>query len=111
RRASHVLVRIDEDTNDEQARERIESLGQRIESGEDFAAVAREGSEDPGSAAQGGDLGWVERGLMVPAFEEALFALDPGKVSDPVKTEYGYHLIRVDEVEAGHAETYEEARE
>lgn len=111
RRASHVLVRIDEDTNDEQARERIESLGQRIESGEDFAAVAREGSEDPGSAAQGGDLGWVERGLMVPAFEEALFALEPGTMSEPVKTEYGYHLIRVDEVEAGHAEKYEEARE
>lgn len=111
RRAAHVLVRIDDDTSDAQAKKHIETLAQRIESGEEFAAVAREASDDPGSAAQGGDLGWVERGLMVPAFEEALFALEPGKVSGPVKTEYGYHLIRVDEVESGHTQTFEEARE
>lgn len=70
----------------------------RIEAGESFAEVAKEVSEDPGSAPNGGDLGWFGRGQMVPEFEEAAFALDVGELSQPVKTDFGYHLILVDEI-------------
>jgi foldase protein PrsA len=65
----------------------------RLESGEDFAALANELSQDPGSPD--GDLGWFPRGMMVPEFEEAAFSLEPGATSDPVQTTYGYHIIQV----------------
>ncbi len=112
RKASHILVRVDEDTDEAAARARAEALKARIEAGEDFAAVAEEASDDPGSARQGGDLGWVERGMMVPAFDEALFAItETGQVSDPVRSEFGFHLIRVDEIEEGHTQTLDEVRD
>jgi peptidyl-prolyl cis-trans isomerase D len=106
RRAAHILVRAGE--GDET---RIEALAERIAAGEDFSEVAMEASEDPGSARAGGDLGWVEPGVMVPAFEEALFAMEPGTVSAPVRTEFGWHLIRLEEVERSSGATFEEARE
>jgi peptidyl-prolyl cis-trans isomerase D len=107
RRASHILVRAGDGAED-----RIKDLRQRIESSGDFAAVAAEASEDPGSAREGGDLGWVERGMMVPAFEAALFAMtEPGAVSEPVRTEFGWHLIRLEEVEQSGGASFEEARE
>ncbi|MEJ2515498.1 MAG: SurA N-terminal domain-containing protein [Gammaproteobacteria bacterium] len=112
RKASHILVRVDEETDEAAARARAEALKARIEGGEDFAAVAEEASDDPGSARQGGDLGWVERGMMVPAFDEALFAIrQTGTVSDPVRSEFGFHLIRVDEIEEGHTQTLDEVRD
>jgi peptidyl-prolyl cis-trans isomerase SurA len=91
----------------EAARAQADSLLQRIRAGEDFAALAREYSADPGSGAQGGDLGWFRRGQMVREFEETAFALPPDSVSEPVRTEFGYHLIKVDrsrpsEVKARH---------
>jgi peptidyl-prolyl cis-trans isomerase D len=107
RRASHILVRAGDG-----AEQRINELKKRIESSEAFAAVAAEASEDPGSAREGGDLGWVERGMMVPAFEAALFAMtDSGAVSEPVRTEFGWHLIRLDEVEQSGGASFEEARD
>jgi peptidyl-prolyl cis-trans isomerase D len=106
RKAAHILLRSADD-----AEERIEALRERIAAGESFADVATEASEDPGSARSGGDLGWVERGIMVPAFEEALFAMEPGTVSDPVRTEFGWHLIRLDEVDKSGGASFEEARE
>jgi peptidyl-prolyl cis-trans isomerase D len=107
RRASHILVRAGDG-----AEARIKELRGRIESNEEFAAVASEASEDPGSAREGGDLGWVERGMMVPAFEAALFAMtEPGALSEPVRTEFGWHLIRLDEVEQSGGASFEEARE
>ncbi len=77
---------------------RIEEIRARIEAGEDFADVAIEVSEDPGSGANGGSLGWFGRGAMVPEFEQAAFSLDVGELSQPVKTDFGYHLIMVDEI-------------
>jgi hypothetical protein len=71
----------------------------RVRGGEEFADVAGEVSQDPGSAAQGGDLGWFERGIMVPEFEQAAFALGEGEVSDLVKTQFGYHIIKTEEIE------------
>ena len=73
------------------------AVQERLKSGESFEAIAAELSTDPGSKAQGGDLGWFPRGFMISAFEDAAFKLAPGQVSDPVKTSFGVHLIRVDE--------------
>jgi parvulin-like peptidyl-prolyl isomerase len=77
---------------------KIQAARARIEAGEAFADVAQEVSEDPGSAANGGDLGWFGRGQMVPEFEEAAFSLKVGELSQPIKTDFGYHLILVDEI-------------
>jgi len=88
----------------------IEILG-RIRAGEDFAALAKEFSEDPGSAANGGDLGFFARGQMVKGFEDAAFALEPGTLSEPVRTEYGYHIIQVEEHRAAQKRSFEDVRE
>jgi peptidyl-prolyl cis-trans isomerase D len=109
RRAAHILVRVDDDRA--AAEERVKMLSARLEAGEEFAALAAEASDDPGSARAGGDLGWVEPGMMVPAFEEALFAMQEGAVSEPVRTEFGWHLIQLKEIEQSAAATFEEARE
>jgi parvulin-like peptidyl-prolyl isomerase len=70
-----------------------------VKAGEDFGKVASEISEDPGSKAKGGELGWVKKGEMVPQFEEALFSLKRGEVSpEPVRTPFGYHAIKVFEI-------------
>lgn len=87
--ARHILLALD---HENQARD----LVQRLHGGEDFATLAREHSRDPGSARHGGDLGWFERGDMVPAFAEAAFALAPGAISDPVRTRFGWHIIQVE---------------
>ena len=82
----------------DKARTLANELLARIQAGEDFAELAREHSEDPGSGSQGGDLGFFSRGTMVPEFEEAAFSLKPGEVSGLVQTQYGIHIIRTDEV-------------
>lgn len=110
RRASHILVAVDQDTDDAAAAKLAGELRTRIDGGEDFAALARQFSDDPGSAQAGGDLGWAGRGTYVAPFEDALFAQQPGTVSQPVKTEFGYHLIRLDEVRGGARRSFDEAR-
>ena len=85
-RASHILIRVDEGRTrprKKEARAKIDGVLKRAKAGEDFAALAKENSED-GSAAQGGDLGFFPRGQMVPAFDQAAFALKPGEISDVV---------------------------
>lgn len=99
-RASHLLVRLAEDAGAEDltaAQEQIDALRARIDAGEPFAELAAEYSEDPGSAVRGGDLGWFDHGRMVPEFEAAAFALEPGELSGPVRTGFGLHLIRLDD--------------
>lgn len=86
-----------------QALARIIEVQQKLGAGGDFAKLAQEYSDDPGSAADGGDLGWFSKGYMVPEFENAAFALEPGKISDLVKTTYGYHLIKVEEKDPARA--------
>jgi peptidyl-prolyl cis-trans isomerase C len=95
-RASHILIRADEGADaatKQKARARIEAVLKRAKAGEDFAKLAKENSAD-GSAAQGGDLGFFPRGQMVPAFDEAAFALKPGEISGVVTTQFGYHIIK-----------------
>ena len=95
--ASHILIKIDskvDESQKAQARKKIENIQKRLQKGEDFAALAKESSQCP-SKAKGGDLGYFQRGQMVPAFEQVAFALKPGAVSDIVETKFGYHLIKV----------------
>lgn len=111
RDASHILVKIDDERSQEEALELIKGVQARLESGEDFGALASELSEDEGSAKAGGSLGAAERGVYVSEFEEALFALEEGQLSEPVKTEFGYHLIKLDRVIASGAPSLEDVRE
>jgi parvulin-like peptidyl-prolyl isomerase len=84
-------------------REKAEKLLQRARAGEDFAALAREASDDPGSKTQGGSLGWFGRGMMVKPFEDATFALKPGELSVVVESQFGYHVIKLEERRAAGA--------
>jgi peptidyl-prolyl cis-trans isomerase C len=95
-RASHILVKADEQADEatkKQARAKIDDILERVRAGEDFAKLARENSDD-GSKDQGGDLGFFRRGQMVPPFDQAAFALQPGEISDVVTTQFGYHIIK-----------------
>ena len=100
RRAAHILIEISADVSDEQARLAAEQAIERINAGEDFTAVANELSDDSGSAAQGGDLGFAAPGIYEPEFEDALYALSKGQVSEPVRTDYGWHVIKLLDVQA-----------
>jgi peptidyl-prolyl cis-trans isomerase D len=99
--ASHILFKVKaraedaEGHTDAEARALAEKALTALKGGEDFAALAKADSEDKGSASRGGDLGCFQRGSMVPEFDDAAFALAPGQTSDPVKTSFGYHIIRV----------------
>jgi peptidyl-prolyl cis-trans isomerase SurA len=93
--ARHILLKPSEILSLEDARQKLLGLRERIENGEDFAALARAHSEDTGSAANGGDLGWANPGQMVPEFEKAMNALQPNQLSQPVRTPFGLHLIQV----------------
>ncbi len=91
--ASHILIPASVDTNS--ALKKVNEILQRIKNGEDFAKLAKDYSQDPISAARGGDLGWFGKGMMVPPFEKAAFGGKVGDVIGPVKTDYGYHLIKI----------------
>jgi peptidyl-prolyl cis-trans isomerase SurA len=91
----HILLRPSEILSLEEARHKLLGLRERIENGDDFAALARAHSDDTGSAANGGDLGWANPGQMVPEFEKAMNALKPNQLSQPVRTSFGLHLIQV----------------
>ncbi|MBF0272456.1 MAG: SurA N-terminal domain-containing protein [Magnetococcales bacterium] len=97
RKARHILARIDDKTDAAAANEKIRKAAERLKAGEAFETVAKELSDDS-SAAQGGDLGEFGPGVMVPAFEKVAFSLEAGKVSEPVTTAFGVHLIRVDQI-------------
>jgi len=114
RHIRHILVSLPPDADEAQAakaRKRLEAIRARIEGGEDFATVAEEVSQDPASAKQGGDLGFVRRGLLDPAFELVAFSLKPDVVSEPVRSRFGYHLVEVLEVKGGKPKPFEEVRD
>lgn len=113
RRVSHILIQVPEDAGEEQlqqARKQIRDIRQQLEQGADFAELAREYSEDPGSAEAGGDLGVLEPGMMVEPFEQAATRLAEGEVSEPVRTRFGLHLIKATEVEPGQTQPFEQVR-
>jgi len=94
-KARHILLKPDEINSDEAVRLRIEQLMVRLENGEDFATLARAHSQDPLSAARGGDLGWLSQGDTVPEFEDQMNSLEPGQLSKPFKSQFGWHLVQV----------------
>ena len=95
---SHILLNIEPSVDAEsQAKALIDSLKQVVQNGSDFAELAEQFSQDPGSGKRGGKLGWTKRGDFVPAFEEAAFNLKAGQISDPVKTQFGYHIVLLNE--------------
>ena len=93
--ARHLLMRPTELVSSEEVKNRLLQLKQRIEAGDDFAELARSHSEDPASAAAGGDLGWVDPGTMVPEFEQQMGKLQPGQISEPFQSRFGWHIVQV----------------
>lgn len=93
----HILIKTDEITSASEAQERLLQLRDRIIHGADFAELARANSSDKGSAIKGGDLGWVSPGVMVPAFEEVMNNTEAGSISQPFKSQFGWHILEVQE--------------
>ena len=114
RNVSHILIEVSSDASEaeiETARQTAEDLSMRAKAGEDFATLAIENSQDSGSAATGGDLGWVESGVMVKAFENAMYELSmDAPISEPVQTGFGWHVILLKEIRESTGMTFEEAR-
>ena len=116
-RARHILIRMSgspspvrpgqKDLTEAEALAKAQDLRKRIQAGEDFAQLAQKESDDTGSGANGGDLGFFHRGQMVPTFEQAAFAMQPGDLSEPVKSPFGYHVIKV---EAKESKSFDEVR-
>lgn len=115
RRASHILIQVPANAPEAEqkaARAKIEAIQQQVKKNPAaFSKLATEHSQDPGSAAKGGDLGFFPRGAMVKPFEEAVFALKEGQTSDVVRSEFGFHLIRVTGIKAEKTRTFEESRD
>ncbi len=110
RQAAHILVAIGDDGDWDAAKTKAQALAASLKAGADFAELARESSDDTGSAEQGGDLGFIEKDVMVPEFEDVLYALAEGEVSAPVETEFGYHLIKLLAIDRSEAPSFDEAR-
>ena len=112
-RARHILIRVDANASDKdaaKAEEEIKAIEKKIRGGEDFAEVAKVSGQD-GTAQQGGDLGWFTKEQMVPEFSNAAFALKDGEVSAPVRTQFGYHLIKKEEHQDARVHPFDEVKE
>ena len=113
RLTSHILVKVDKNADaaaQKAALEKAQAIATQAKSAKDFAALAKADSEDLGSKAQGGDLGWLDKGVTDPAFEAALFALKKGEISDPVKSDEGYHIIQLRDVRVEKVRSFDEVK-
>ena len=108
RRARHIL--IESGSDDAAAQARADKLAAEAKGGADFAALATANSDDPGSKGQGGDLGWATRDSFVAPFADALFAMNAGEIRGPVKTQFGYHVIKLEAIEPGAQRPFDEVR-
>jgi peptidyl-prolyl cis-trans isomerase D len=111
-KARHILLSTANKPKDEvpKIQAQAEALLKQIKAGGDFAELAKKNSQDPGSAQKGGDLGWVSRGQMVKPFEDAAFSLKPNEISNVITTEYGFHIIQVQERQPAHLQTLDEVK-
>jgi peptidyl-prolyl cis-trans isomerase D len=109
RNAQHILLPVNGDEED--IKVEIDKVAARITNGEDFAAVAKEVSQDPGSAKDGGNLGWVAKGDMVEAFDDKLFSMNVGDISEPVLSSFGYHIIKLSEIKSPEVPAIEEIKD
>jgi len=111
RHARHILIQTSKTLDDAAARKRAEEVLAKVKAGGDFAALAKQYSNDAGSAAEGGDLGWSTReGMVAPEVANVVFGMNVNDVGGPVKTQFGYHILRLDGIQAGKVKTLEEAR-
>jgi peptidyl-prolyl cis-trans isomerase D len=110
RRARHILITAEDGQDEAAAEKQAADIAEQAKSGANFEALAKQYSKDPGSAQQGGDLGWADRGTFVGPFEDALFAMTKGEIRGPIKTQFGYHVIRLEDVETGDLKAFDEAR-
>ena len=113
-KARHILVKVNRTAPEEalkHARVKAENILKRVKAGEDFARLASEYSDDPGSKKKGGDVGFFSRGRMAPEFERAAFSLKPGEVSDIVQTNFGFHIIKVEEKKDPSIKPYKAVKE
>ncbi len=113
-KARHILVKVEGGADEKawkDAEKKINDVKKKLSDGGDFAKLAQEFSDDPGSKSRGGDLGFFPKGRMVPEFEAAAFALKPGEISAPVKTTFGYHIIQTQEKKASEAKKFEDVKQ
>jgi len=108
RHGRHILIPVGKD--DAAAKKLADDVYAQAKAGKDFAALAKQYSQDPGSADKGGDLGWADRQQFVGPFADALFGMNVGEIRGPVKTQFGYHIIRLDEIQAGKTKPLETVR-
>lgn len=114
RLASHILIGVGDPKDPaalKAAEDKAAALARQAREGADFAALAQANSEDPGSKGSGGDLGWVEKGMMVGPFEDALFAMTAGEIRGPVKTDFGWHVLQLRELKGGSQTPFDAVRE
>ncbi|MBV8550704.1 MAG: peptidyl-prolyl cis-trans isomerase [Acidobacteriaceae bacterium] len=111
-RVRHILIKTQGKPKDEapKLKAKAEDILKQLQHGGDFAELAKKNSEDPGSAEKGGELGWIVKGQTVPNFEKAAFSLTPGQLSGVIETEYGYHIIQVEEKQAAHTQSFDEVK-
>jgi peptidyl-prolyl cis-trans isomerase C len=112
-KARHILLKVPEGADEKawkEAETKSNDIKKKLENGEDFAELAKKYSDDPGSKDRGGDLGFFTKGRMVPEFESAAFSLKPGELSAPVKTNFGYHIIEVQEKKPASTKTLSEVQ-
>jgi peptidyl-prolyl cis-trans isomerase D len=107
----HILIKVGGDVSDDEAKAKAQKLLDEIAAGSDFSELAREHSDDKGSGSNGGDLGSVERGMMVKPFEDVAFALQQDQLSELVRSRFGYHIIQVTKIEGGDLQSYDDVRQ
>ncbi|HEX5482348.1 MAG TPA: peptidyl-prolyl cis-trans isomerase [Terriglobia bacterium] len=112
-KVAHILFKTTGDTPQQAAQEQAtaEKVLEQIKAGANFAQLAKKYSQDTGSAVKGGELGWIERGQTVKAFEDAAFSMKPGQISNLIKTQYGYHIIKVEGRQVAHVETLDDVKD
>lgn len=110
RRVRHILISVDDD-DDAAAEAKAASVRERLDAGEDFAALASELSDDAGTRRQGGELGWIGRGTLEGPFEDTLFSMQVGDIAGPIKTDSGYHILQLEDVRGGQTQSFESVRD
>ncbi|MDH5446292.1 MAG: SurA N-terminal domain-containing protein [Gammaproteobacteria bacterium] len=110
RKVSHILIKVDDKIDEKSALKKIKSIQTKLKKGNSFSKLAKEFSQDPGSAKQGGDLGFFGKGVMDKAFEASAFSLKKGKVSKPVRSAFGYHLIKLEDIRAAKVQTFDKVK-
>jgi peptidyl-prolyl cis-trans isomerase D len=110
RRVRHILLQLADPKDDAAVKAKAEGILKRAQAGEDFSKLAKEFSQDPGSAQQGGDLGWSDRKVWVAPFADAAFSMKEGEIRGPVKTQFGYHILKLDGIQPAAVKSFEQSK-